>query len=164
MEGSSHAERSEQKERMEMSDPTAPVSFEEYLRRRVTPRADLSTVGPGKVRIYSVLEFDTGARMAFVGARAVAVRSRRLLFQSGPATLDLEITGVAGHPGLLICGHIYSRTGESASEVRFEQPEHQYIVTIDRRGEFQMDSLRRGEYAIAVEFDQWVMTFPGITL
>jgi len=110
------------------------------------------------------LAFDSKSQAVLAGARAVAMRSRRLLYESGPAFLDLEVTGVRGRKDLQVCGHVQSRTGERPQEVRFEHAAHQYIFSIDRRGEFEVESMQGGKYAIEVDFGQWIMAVPQITL
>jgi hypothetical protein len=118
---------------------------------------------PGLRRV-AALAFDSKGQMVLAGARAVALRSRRVLYESGPASLDLEVTGLKGRRDLQVCGHIHARTGENAHEVRFEHPAHHYILSVDRSGEFEVDAMRGGDYAIEVDFGQWVLAVPQISL
>lgn len=121
-------------------------------------------VGRPAVQEIAALAFDSHERTIFAGARAVAMRSRRLLFQSGPTSLDLEVTGLAGRRELQVSGQVVCRTGEQPLEVRFEQPSRQYILSVDRRGEFELDAIKAGPYALAIDFGPWIMAVPSVTL
>ncbi len=138
-----------------------------YLPHVADQAAELAhrrAVGRPPAQEIAVLAFDSQERTVFAGARAVAMRSRRLLFQSGPTSLDLEVTGLAGRRELQVAGQVVCRTGEQPLEVRFEQPSRQYILSVDRRGEFELDSIKAGPYSLAIDFGPWIMAVPSVTL
>jgi hypothetical protein len=111
------------------------------------------------------LAFDSQRQVVFAGARAVAMRSRRLLFESSAAVMDLELTGIRGRrKELQVNGHVLSRCGDQPLEVRFAHPSHEYILSVDRRGEFELESIHKGDYSIDVDFGDWVLSVPTITL
>lgn len=111
------------------------------------------------------IAFDSQGQLVLAGARAVAMRSRRLLFESNTAMMDLEVTGVRGRRReLQVNGHVQSRCGDQPHEVRFAHPSHEYILSVDRRGEFELESIHKGNYAIEVDFGAWVLSVPTITL
>jgi hypothetical protein len=41
---------------------------------------------------------------------------------------------------------------------------HEYILSVDRRGEFEVESIQKGDYSIDVDFGAWVLSVPSITL
>jgi hypothetical protein len=111
------------------------------------------------------LAFDSQGQTVLAGARAVAMRSRRLLFESSAAMMDLELTGIRGRrKELQLNGHVLSRCGDQPHEVRFAHPSHEYILSVDRRGEFELESIHKGNYSIDVDFGGWVLSVPTITL
>jgi hypothetical protein len=117
----------------------------------------------GAPLLMARLAFDSKGQVVLAGARAVAMRSRRLLYETGAASLDLEVVGVRGRRDLQVSGHVRARSGEHPQEVRFDHSAHQYILSVDRHGEFEVDALRTGDYAIEVDFGQWVMAVPQVT-
>ena len=111
------------------------------------------------------LAFDSQGQVVLAGARAVAMRSRRLLFESSAAMMDLELTGIRGRrKELQVNGHVLSRCGDQPHEVRFAHSSHEYILSVDRRGEFELESIHKGDYSIDVDFGGWVLSVPTITL
>lgn len=142
---------------------SALVAPPEWMLDRATALARTQSFERAPVQLAN-LAFDSKGQVVLAGARAVALRSRRLLYETGAASLDLEVTGVRGRRDLQVSGHVRARSGEQPHEVRFDHAAHQYILSVDRHGEFEVDALRGGEYAIEVDFGQWVMAVPQVTL
>ena len=85
--------------------------------------------------------------------------------ESSAAMMDLEVTGIRGRRlELQVNGHVLSRCGDQPHEVRFSHPSHEYILSVDRRGEFELESIHKGDYSIDVDFGGWVLSVPTITL
>ncbi|MFN0071127.1 MAG: hypothetical protein ACKVVP_06515 [Chloroflexota bacterium] len=141
----------------------ARVNPPEWMIERATEIGRTTTVPFGGHHLAE-LAFDSQEQAVLAGARAVALRSRRLLFESSAAMMDLEVTGIRGRRReLQVNGHVLSRCGDQPQEVRFAHPTHQYILSVDRRGEFELESIHKGDYAIEVDFGAWVLAVPTIT-
>ncbi|HEX9439895.1 MAG TPA: hypothetical protein VF909_09445 [Roseiflexaceae bacterium] len=128
--------------------------------RRTTGRG----AGVDFTRRQAFLIFDSQDQYAFAGARAVAMPNRRLLFQSGPTEIDLEIVADPRGCKRRITGQVQVKTGEWPSAVTFQHVDRRYVAAIDGCGEFELEGLRQGDYAIAVDFDDWGVIVPQISI
>jgi hypothetical protein len=140
------------------------ISPPEWMVDRAAAIGPIPTV-PNMGRRVAQLAFDSQGQTLLAGARAVAMRSRRLLFESSAAMMDLELTGIRGRRReLQVNGHVLSRCGDQPQEVRFAHPAHEYILSVDRRGEFELESIHKGDYSIDVDFGGWVLSVPTISI
>jgi hypothetical protein len=149
---------------VEMLMSQALASPPEWMVERAVAIGHVPTLSLSEQRVAE-LAFDSQGQAVLAGARALAMRSRRLLFESNAAMMDLELNGIRGRRReLQVSGHVLSRCGDQPQEVRFSRPMHEYILSVDRRGEFEVESIQKGDYSIDVDFGAWVLSVPTITL
>lgn len=118
----------------------------------------------GSVRRLAFLVFDSNDDIALVGSRSAALRPRRMLFQSGPAALDLELrTDRRGsHASLL--GQLRGAVCVTGARIRLDGGNGAREADIDEQGWFELDAVRVGSYSATVVMDETSLEVPSLVI
>lgn len=131
-----------------------------WIIKRATRVAAQRVIGPAVTRRLALLVFDSSDGVAPAGARATALRPRRMLFQSGLAAVDFEIRPLQGSQRFSVTGQVRHQDGELAQGVRLEGAGQCYEAPIDGQGVFQLGTVRRGEYAASIHLGTTLLEIP----
>jgi hypothetical protein len=115
-------------------------------------------------RRMAFLVFDSHDDIALVGSRSAVFRPRRMLFQSGPAALDLELrTDRRGaHASLL--GQLRGTPITDGSRIRLEGHVGTLEAPIDEKGWFELEIVRVGTYAATVFLGATSLEIPSLVV
>ena len=102
-------------------------------------------------RVSAALVYDTAAQPLSPGVRTVAQRSRRLLFMANETELMLQVAPTPVPARLRLVGQVLDE-GEpvEGAAVELRGPGWATAQSTDDDGQFRVDELPRGAYAIAI--------------
>jgi hypothetical protein len=118
-------------------------------------------------RLIASLVFDSLARPALAGARAVAATDRQLLYRANHYSIDLQLA-VLHETGAALTGQIL-REGEfkfesvSGLKLNLVREGRKILSTMTNKfGEFSIAALECGEYDLQIETDEISITVVGL--
>ncbi len=119
----------------------------------------------GRERVAIQLVRDTRTRPLPIGVRQVVQRTRHLLFESEPFEVVLQVCPDASDERLQLMGEVLSQgTPVSAAAVRLTGPLSPVEQVTDGEGEFWLEALPKGGYAIEVDTANHVIEIPALSL
>ena len=132
------------------------------VRRAARVSVSKSTrVGVTRRLAFLVLDSDDGRSL--IGARAASARPRRLLFESGLASIDFEIRQCAGRK-LAITGQLQGPASAAYSQARLSSGNQAMNAAVDDLGVFEFGPMAGGEYALSIELGDSVLEIPSLVI
>jgi hypothetical protein len=108
------------------------------------------------------LVFDSEVDPVFVGLRAAGrAATRRLRYEAEGSEIDFELAADPDNGRLRLVGQITpSAADDSGGWLRLLRGSNQWLVRLDERGEFRLDSLESGVYRLEFAFKDRVIELP----
>jgi len=116
-------------------------------------------------RLVAALVCDTRLRHRPVGARAVAVEPRRLLYRVEGTEIDLEIGPSRITGRLRMLGQITAEgTGLAGAWVSSDGPSGRLEADVDALGQFSLDGLAAGLHRLEIGLVHELIEIPAVSL
>lgn len=117
--------------------------------------------------LIAALVFDSQARSALAGARAVAAADRQLLYRANRFSIDLQLAALnqsrAELSGQILCEGEFQFESVSGLQLHLLCEGRPVLSTMTNHfGEFSMAALERGEYDLQIETDEINITVVGL--
>jgi hypothetical protein len=128
---------------------------------RVAQGAEL---GDATVRRLAFLVFDSHDDIALVGSRSAALRPRRMLFQSDPAALDLELRTDRRGSHASMLGQVRGVELSSDASIRLQSASGSVEAAIDDQGWFEMDAVRVGSYSATLKLGRLSLEITSLVI
>jgi hypothetical protein len=142
----------------------AHVQRGESIIHRAARVAQGAESGDATMRRLAFLVFDSHDDIALVGSRSAALRPRRMLFQSDPAALDIELRADrrGSHAGML--GQVRGVELGSSAHICLQGPSGPIEAPIDEHGWFEIDAVRVGSYSATLELGRLSLEIPKLVI
>lgn len=116
-------------------------------------------------RLVAALVCDTHLQPRPVGARAVAVEPRRLLYRVGSTEIDLEIGPSQITGRLRMLGQVTASTADLARAwVTSDGPSGRLEADVDSLGQFSLDGLTEGVHRLEIGLVDELIEIPAVLL
>ena len=119
---------------------------------------------PSGQAVAAQLVTDTATRTA-VGVRSAGLGTRQMLFQVDDAEVLLQIRPGKDGGRLQVMGQVLDAGLPSeAAGIELYGPDGEIDSMTDDEGEFRVDSLPKGDYALTVSTADFLLHMPSVTL
>jgi hypothetical protein len=136
----------------------------ESIVRRAAQVAQRAELGDATSRRLAFLVFDSHDDIALVGSRSAALRPRRMLFQSDPAALDLELRADRRDSHVSMLGQIRGVELGSDACICLQNSGGLVEAPIDDQGWFELDSIRVGTYCATLKLGSVSLEIPSLVI
>lgn len=120
--------------------------------------------GDAKARRLAFLVFDSHDDIALVGSRSAALRPRRMLFQSDPAALDIELRTDRRGSLATMLGQIRGVELGSDARIHIQSGAVSMEAPIDDQGWFELEAITVGSYAATVRVAHQSLEIPSLVI
>ena len=136
----------------------------ESIVQRAARVAQGAEPGDVKTRRLAFLVFDSHDDIVLVGSRSAALRPRRMLFQSDPAALDLELRAGQRGSQVAILGQLRGVELSSDARIHLESSTGNRDASIDEGGWFELEAVRVGTYAVELTLGRLSLEIPTLVI
>ena len=136
----------------------------ESIVQRAARVAQGAEAGDVKIRRLAFLVFDSHDDIVLVGSRSAALRPRRMLFQSDPAALDLELRADQRGSHVAILGQVRGVELSSDARILLQSPTGNREASIDDGGWFELEAVRVGTYSAELALGSFSLEIPTLVI
>ena len=136
----------------------------ESLVHRAARVAQGADAGNATARRLAFLVFDSDDAVALVGSRSAALGPRRMLFQSDPAAVDLELRADRRSSRVSMLGQIRGLSVGAGARICLGNPSGAVEAPIDSRGRFELEAVPTGSYSAIFELGDVNLEIPSLVI
>ncbi|MFN0072294.1 MAG: hypothetical protein ACKVVP_12495 [Chloroflexota bacterium] len=137
---------------------------DECIIRRAARVAQGAGSGSIQVRRLAFLVFDSHDDIALVGSRSAAYRPRRMLFQSDPAALDLELRADRRGSHMTLLGQVREIVVHPDARICLNGQGRTVEAPIDDHGWFELEAVKVGTYEATVTSGTLSLEVPSLVV